>query len=101
MFRSPTDEDNLIANDALSRVGISHLKHEIYSHLSGGERQLVLIARALATGSDVLIFDEPTSSLDYANQYQILRMIQDLARNYSYSIIMTSHQPEHLFYSHF
>jgi len=85
-----------LAEAALVELGISHLADCLFSHISGGERQLTLIARALTQRAGLLIMDEPTSSLDYGNQVRILRVIDRLAKQ-GYSIIMTSHFPNHAF----
>lgn len=92
----PSDKDYDMAEAALSELGISHLADCFFSHISGGERQLTLIARALTQRAELLIMDEPTSSLDYGNQVRILRVIDKLAKQ-GYSIIMTSHFPNHAF----
>lgn len=92
----PTDADYAMAQDALEELGIAHLADCLFSHISGGERQLTLLARALTQHAELLIMDEPTSSLDYGNQVRILRVIDKLAKQ-GYSIIMTSHFPNHAF----
>lgn len=92
----PSKKDIEIAKEALSQTGIKHLENALFSEISGGERQLVLIARALAQKSDILIMDEPTASLDYGNQTRILKIINGLALQ-GYSIIMTTHSPNHAF----
>ncbi len=92
----PTDEDYVLAKNALSELGILHLADNLFSRISGGERQLTLIARALVQKAKLFIMDEPTSSLDYGNQVRILRVVDKLAKQ-GYSIIMTSHFPNHAF----
>ncbi len=92
----PTDEDYAMAEAALNELGISHLADCLFSRISGGERQLTLIARALTQRAELLVMDEPTSSLDYGNQVRILRVVDKLAKE-GYSIIMTSHFPNHAF----
>ena len=92
----PTDKDYAMAEAALSELGILHLADNLFSQISGGERQLTLIARALVQRAELFIMDEPTSSLDYGNQVRILRVIDGLAKQ-GYSIIMTSHFPNHAF----
>ncbi|HAK45586.1 MAG TPA: iron ABC transporter ATP-binding protein, partial [Spirochaeta sp.] len=78
-FSSPKTSDYNIAVDALETLGIEHLRDEEYTRISGGEQQLVLIARALAQRADFLIMDEPTSNLDYGNQMRVLLRIKQLA----------------------
>ena len=92
----PSAKDIDLAKTALSQTGIAHLENSLFSEISGGERQLVLIARALAQQSDILIMDEPTASLDYGNQTRILKIINELSQQ-GYSIIMTTHFPNHAF----
>ena len=65
-----------------------------FTHLSGGEQQLVLIARALAQQAQVLMMDEPTSALDYGNQLRILQMVKRLAAQ-GYTVILSTHNPQH------
>ena len=73
---------------------ISHLAERGYANLSGGERQLVLIARALVQNSDILIMDEPTANLDYGNQFRIMEKVKKLAEQ-GYLVILSTHNPEH------
>ncbi|NLO98297.1 MAG: ABC transporter ATP-binding protein [Peptococcaceae bacterium] len=95
-FSSPSAKDIAIAEEALERVGISKFKDKRFTELSGGERQLVLIARVLAQQAQILLLDEPTSHLDFKNQVVILRLIKDLAQE-GRAIIMTTHNPNHAF----
>jgi iron complex transport system ATP-binding protein len=92
----PAEKDMEVAREALFKAGIAHLENALFSEISGGERQLVLIARALAQQSEILIMDEPTASLDYGNQARILEIINELSRQ-DYAIIMTTHFPDHAF----
>ncbi len=87
-------EDTRVAIDALERLSISHLKDRPYTEISGGERQLILIARALAQGADIFIMDEPVTGLDYGNQIRLLSRISDLAHS-GYTFIKTTHFPDH------
>ncbi|WP_321531480.1 ABC transporter ATP-binding protein [uncultured Desulfuromonas sp.] len=95
LFSSPTSKDFAIAEEALSTLGIHHLREHTYTEISGGERQLVLIARALTQQTDLLIMDEPTSNLDYGNQIKVLDHIRRISRETDISIILTTHYPNH------
>ena len=93
---SPTPKDRQICREAMESLGILHLEGKSFNNLSGGERQLVLVARAMAQQARILIMDEPTANLDYSNQVRILRIINQLAEQ-GYSILMTTHFPDHAF----
>ncbi len=95
---SPKQEDIEIATDALKILGIEDLKDKEYTNLSGGERQMVFLARVLCQKPDILILDEPTSHLDFGNQIKLLEIIDNLAKT-GLSIIMSSHFPDHAFLS--
>ena len=95
---TPREEDKEIALEALKTLGIDDLKDKEYTNLSGGERQLVFLARVLCQKPDILILDEPTSHLDFGNQIKLLEIIDNLA-NSGLSIIMSSHFPDHAFLS--
>lgn len=79
-------------------MGIYDLKDKEYTNLSGGERQLVFLARVLTQQPDILILDEPTSHLDFGNQIKLLEIIDRLAEA-GLSVIMSSHFPDHAFLS--
>ncbi|MFN3369789.1 MAG: ABC transporter ATP-binding protein [Thermus sp.] len=93
-FAVPSFRDRERAFEALEAMGIAHLAHRPYTEISGGERQLALLARALAQGAKVMVLDEPTSNLDFANQLRVLDHIDSL-RKLGKSILFTTHQPEH------
>lgn len=95
-LRSPGREQYEMAEEALEKVGIAHLRDRGYTRISGGERQLVLIARALAQQAKILIMDEPTANLDYGNQVRILQCVKDLA-GAGYTIIQSTHNPDQAF----
>lgn len=95
-FSKPTGQDVKIADETLERLGITYLRNCIYTEISGGERQMVLIARALAQQPAFLVMDEPTANLDYGNQVRVLSQIKELASS-GLGIIMTSHSPDHAF----
>lgn len=93
---SPGTDERALATEALRRVGIEHLAERDYTKISGGEQQLVLIARALAQGAKILIMDEPTSSLDYGNQVRTQQQLRGLVEE-GYTIIQSTHNPEQTF----
>jgi iron complex transport system ATP-binding protein len=78
----------------LERLGVADLAERPYTEISGGERQLVLIARALAQGARILVMDEPVSGLDYGNQIRFLEHLRRLAAD-GYAIVKATHHPEH------
>ncbi len=82
------------AMQALERVGAVHLSRRDFARLSGGEQQLVLLARALAQQAEILIMDEPTSALDYGNQLRVLQLVRELARE-GYGVLLSTHNPQH------
>lgn len=92
MFGQPKKADEAEALCALERVGAEALAHRNFNMLSGGEMQLVLIARALMQKSRTLIMDEPTASLDYGNQLRMLELASSLARE-GFCIIISTHDP--------
>ncbi|WP_347488546.1 ABC transporter ATP-binding protein [Desulfoscipio sp. XC116] len=96
LFSVPGAEDYRIAEEALEAVGMSHLADKIYTEISGGERQMLLIARALAQKTELLIMDEPTANLDFGNQIRTLRQVRKLARS-GLAIVMTTHFPDHVY----
>ena len=95
-FGVPKKHDKDIVNKVLKSMGIDHLKDKCYTEISGGERQMVLICRALAQEPEILILDEPTSNLDFGNQARVLEYIIKLVEE-GLTVVMTSHQPEHAF----
>ena len=94
-FSTPGEKQRRAAEAALGRMGISHLAGRSYMRLSGGEQQMVLIARALAQESPVLMMDEPTASLDYGNQHRVLSCVRSLAREDGYTVVLSTHNPQH------
>ena len=99
-FSPPRPEEEAVALEALERLGVAELAGRDFTRLSGGERQLVLIARALAQKAPVLLMDEPTANLDYGNQIRVLTQIRALAEA-GYAVIQTTHDPEQAYqFSH-
>ncbi|NLL53433.1 MAG: ABC transporter ATP-binding protein, partial [Peptococcaceae bacterium] len=96
-YAVPSDLDLQVAKEAMENLNILYLADKNYTEISGGERQLVLIARALAQEPQILIMDEPTSSLDYGNQIRLLSHVKRLAGQ-GLSIIMSTHHPDHALY---
>jgi iron complex transport system ATP-binding protein len=94
--KRPTKKDRMIAEEAMDKLGILHMSRYLFNEMSGGEKQMVLVARALAQQAQILIMDEPTANLDYCNQIRMLQVIKALAKR-GYSILMTSHFPDHAF----
>ena len=95
LFSKPSKRDVQICLDALESLEISHLKDKRFNSLSGGQKQLVLFARAIASKSEILFLDEPASALDIKNQDRVLSLIANLRSNSDASIVFTTHQPNH------
>lgn len=94
LFSKYTCKDEEIAKKSLEMLHIEHLKDRVYNELSGGQQQLVLIARALAQEAKIFIMDEPVSGLDYGNQIRLLEQIQNLS-NEGYTFLQSTHYPDH------
>lgn len=94
LLNSPTRNDYRAAEHALTRVEAGHLASRAFTSLSGGERQLVLMARALAGDADLLLLDEPSAAMDWHNQALILRLLAELADE-GMTIILSTHSPQH------
>ena len=90
-------DDKRVAYAALCQMSIEHLADKSYTELSGGQQQLVLIARALTQQPDILVMDEPTASLDFGNQQLVLSRMRGLA-DCGTSVLMVTHDPAHAFY---
>lgn len=94
MFAQPSARQMEQAHASLGQLGMGHLADRSFSHLSGGEQQLVLVARALVQQADILVMDEPTSALDYGNQLRVLQQIRQLAEE-GYTVLLSTHNPQH------
>jgi iron complex transport system ATP-binding protein len=95
-FESPGRSDREAAERALDLLGIAELADADYTRISGGQRQLALIARALAQETPLLVMDEPTASLDFGNQALVLREIRRLLGK-GFGIVLSTHDPDHAF----
>lgn len=94
VFSTPKEEDYQSALKVLEDLQVGYLMEKRYKELSGGERQIVLIARAILQGARFLIMDEPTANLDFGNQVKIMKYIKGLSRK-GYTILLSTHNPEH------
>jgi len=92
LFAVPTKKDDTKTEAILKQVGMLEFIDESFSHLSGGQKQMVLIARALVSNPDIIILDEPTSALDYHNQDKVLQAIAEVSRQ-GKVVIFTTHCP--------
>jgi iron complex transport system ATP-binding protein len=94
LFSRPSAQDRKVAARALEQFGIAHLAPRPYTMISGGERQLVLLARALAQEPQFVVLDEPTASLDFGNQGKVMREMRALAAA-GHGVLFTTHDPNH------
>lgn len=95
LFSTPSPRTNQRVEQAMETVGIAHLAKRLCSQLSGGQLQLVYIARALVSEPELVIMDEPESHLDFKNQFMILHLIERLNREAHMSFIINTHYPDH------
>ena len=95
LFSGPGSNDLDVALGALDRLAISHLAERTFTQLSGGDRQMVLLARALAQETNILVLDEPTTYLDLANQERVLCTVRKLADEAELTVIAILHDPNH------
>ena len=96
LFAAPGEEDRRKARDALATLGIAELAENEYTRISGGQRQLALVARALAQDAPAIVMDEPTASLDFGNQVVVLSEIKRLAAR-GLAVVLSTHDPDHAF----
>jgi len=96
IFETPSKEDYARADMIFDELGITDLEDRIFTQLSGGEQQMVLIARSLMQDSNILVMDEPTAALDFGNQIRVLSCIEGMAQR-GHAIVMTSHNPDQAF----
>ncbi len=93
-FASPGEEQLRTAREAIRFLGVERLADKGINELSGGERQLALLARAIAQRSRLMLMDEPTANLDYGNQQLVLRHMKKMTRE-GYTVLFSTHNPEH------
>lgn len=93
MFSTPSVKDGEITSDAIDMMGISGLAYRPYTKISGGERQLALIARGIAQDAPVMVLDEPTSHLDLKNQIMVLDRVHETVKARGLTVLMTVHDP--------
>jgi iron complex transport system ATP-binding protein len=95
-FAAPGKHDVEIADACLAKLGLAPLADQVYTRVSGGERQLALIARALAQQAPLVVMDEPTASLDFGNQARVLDEVRALAAS-GIGVVMATHDPDQAF----
>lgn len=93
VFGSPKDEDRKKALILMEEIGISSFKNKGINELSGGQKQMVLLARALMQDSPVLLLDEPTSHLDIKNQALLFKELKNQVQKKSFSVLINIHDP--------
>lgn len=98
LFESPGKKDELLVNQVSEALEIDHLMDQKYNTLSGGEKQLVKIARGLVQEAEVLMMDEPTAALDLKHEMHLLEVIGDLVKKQGKSIMMSTHYPNQALY---
>jgi iron complex transport system ATP-binding protein len=97
LFSRPSAHDRMVAARVLEQFGIAQLAPRPYTMISGGERQLVLLARALAQEPQFVVLDEPTASLDFGNQVRVLDAVRRLAESHGLTVLLSTHHPEQAF----
>ena len=98
LFSSPSKNDYNLAHESLEMLNIKEFAYRNFSELSGGEKQLVLIARAIVSKCNFLILDEPASALDFSNQKKVLTKLKELNSQQNITIVYTTHYPQHAFH---
>ena len=94
LFSRPSIEEEQHCREVLENMGLAHIADKSYLDISGGERQQLLIARAIIQSPEAILFDEPTAHLDYGNQHRTLSRIKQMASE-GYSVVITTHNPDH------
>ena len=96
VFSSPSRHDREVAQAAIERMRLTHLADSVYTRISGGERQLALIARALAQDGRIIVMDEPTANLDFGNQVRVMEHVQAVAKA-GVGVLLSTHDPDQAF----
>jgi iron complex transport system ATP-binding protein len=96
LFALPSEHDKQRAMEALALFGLEDTATRSFSELSGGQRQLVIFARALVSEAKILVLDEPTAALDFKNQNLVLHWIKKLAVEQGFTVIFATHVPQHV-----
>ncbi len=94
LFSAPGQRDAQRVQQTLELLGIGKLAQHEFTRISGGQRQLTLIARALAQDAPIIVMDEPTASLDFGNQVRVLQQVRKLA-NAGLGVVLSTHNPDH------
>ncbi len=97
-FLGPNRESESYVDEVLKNVGIFNLRNRPYTQISGGEMQLVMLARALAQNTPTIIMDEPTAHLDFKNELVFLQTIVKLVKKKNASVLLATHSPNQPFY---
>jgi iron complex transport system ATP-binding protein len=92
-WQAPKEEAYVRATKALGEIGIAHLKEQYYNELSGGEQQLVLLARAIMQDTPVMLLDEPISHLDFYNQYKVMDIMKEITSKKGVTVVIILHDP--------
>lgn len=95
---APGEEDRALVDESLARCGIAHLADRSYTQLSGGEMQMVLLARALAQATPFILMDEPTAHLDFKNELFFMETVASLVRDAGVGVLMATHSPNQAFF---
>ncbi len=98
LFTQVTKDDYKSADETLEKIGMIHLSQQGFATLSGGQKQMVLVARALVSNPDIMILDEPTSALDFKNQSSVLNIMKQISKE-GKSVIFTTHCPHQALYA--
>jgi iron complex transport system ATP-binding protein len=93
LFARPTQQDYQLAEEAMRQVGIYELKDRCYMDMSGGERQLVFLARALAQQASYYLLDEPTAHLDFYNQHALMKTLRKIVEQQGCGALIALHDP--------